>query len=86
MEGCLALPGSNMTVKQIRTKKWRCTDFCLLGETWEATSCDGRREVHRGLLQMRSLPLVVSLLLTEGVSPGRALGEGRAHWLVSQEM
>lgn len=35
---------------------------------------------------MRSLSLVVSFLLTEGVSPARVSGEGRTHWLVPQEM
>lgn len=35
---------------------------------------------------MISLPLVLSLLLTEGVSPGRPLGEERVHYPVSQNM
>lgn len=49
-----------------RPKTWRCR----LCETWKVIlgSGNGSGEVHRDLPQMRSLPLVVSLLLTEGVS------------------
>lgn len=40
----------------------------------------GRKgEGTQGPPPMRSLPLVLSLLLTEGVSPRRPLGEERVH-------